>query len=42
MLGVSLKAGGATTDEPKLNTYVKPIYDFYGKSREYDQLKEKL
>jgi len=42
MLGVSLKAGGATTDEPKLNTYVKPIYDFYGKTREYDQLKEKL
>jgi hypothetical protein len=42
LLGVSLKAGGATTDEPKLNTYVKPIYDFYGKSREYDALKEKL
>lgn len=42
MLGVSLKAGGENTDEPKLNTYVKPIYDFYGKSREFDQLKEKL
>jgi hypothetical protein len=42
MLGVSLKAGGATTDEPKLNTYVKPIYDFYGKSREYEALKDKL
>jgi len=42
MLGVSLKAGGAGTDEPKLNTYIKPIYDFYGKTRDYDQLKEKL
>ena len=28
-LGVSLKAGTATSAEPKLNTYVKPIFDFY-------------
>lgn len=41
-LGVSLKAGGEKTDEPKLNTYVKPIFDFYGKSAEYDKLKDKL
>lgn len=42
ILGVSLKAGGETTDEPKLNTYVKPIFDYYGKTREYDALKDKL
>lgn len=41
-LGVSLKTGGKTTDEPKLNTYIKPIYDFYGKSNEYNKLKDKL
>ena len=42
LLGVSLKAGGEKTDEPKLNTYVRPIYDFYGKLNEYDKLKDKL
>lgn len=42
LLGVSLKAGGATTSEPKLNTYVKPIFDFYGKTSEYERLKDKL
>jgi len=41
-LGVSLKAGGEKTAEPKLNTYVKPIYDYYGKSNEYEKLKDKL
>ena len=41
-LGVSLKAGGEKTDEPKLNTYVKPIYDFYGRGNEYEKLKDKL
>ena len=30
------------TAEPKLNTYVKPIYDYYGKSNEYEKLKDKL
>ena len=42
LLGVSLKAGGEKTDEPKLNTYVRPIYDYYGKLNEYDKLKDKL
>lgn len=41
-LGISLKAGGEKTDEPKLNTYVKVIYDFYGKSSDYNKLKDKL
>ena len=30
MLGVSLKAGGASTKEPILNTYVKPLFDYFG------------
>ena len=42
ILGVSLKAGGEKTDEPKLNTYVKPIFDFYGKSNDYENIKERL
>ena len=29
ILGVSLKAGGESTREPLLNTYVKPIYEFF-------------
>ena len=29
MLGVSLKAGGESTKEPLLNTYVKPIYEYF-------------
>ena len=37
ILGVSLKAGGEKTDEPKLNTYVKPIFDFYGKSNDFEK-----
>tara|TARA_B100000131_G_scaffold286868_1_gene297107 strand:- start:56 stop:1393 length:1338 start_codon:yes stop_codon:yes gene_type:complete len=41
-LGVSLKAGGEKTNEPKLNTYVKPIFDYFGKSREYEKIKDKL
>lgn len=35
MVGVSLKAGGAGTMEPKLNTYVNPIVEFFGKQSEY-------
>ena len=42
ILGVSLKAGGENTNEPKLNTYVKPIYEYYGKINEYNALKDKL
>lgn len=30
MLGVSLKAGGKKTKEPKLNTYVNPIFTAFG------------
>jgi len=37
MLGVSLKAGGAKTQEPKLNTYVNPIIEFYNKKTEYSE-----
>ena len=42
LLGISLKAGGVKTDEPKLNTYVKPIFDFFGQSNAYDNIKDKL
>ena len=42
MLGISLKAGTAKSAEPKLNTYVKPIFDFFGKSGEYNAIKDKL
>ena len=42
ILGVSLKAGGEKTAEPKLNTYIRPIYEYYGKLNEYEKLKEKL
>ena len=35
LLGVSLKAGGAGTMEPKLNTYVNPIVEFFGKQNDY-------
>ena len=41
-LGVSLKAGSEKTNEPKLNTYVKPIFDFFDKSKDYDKIKDKL
>jgi len=30
LLGISLKAGGKNTAEPKLNTYVNPILGFFG------------
>jgi hypothetical protein len=42
LLGVSLKAGGKNTDEPKLNTYIRPIFQYYGKLNEYEKLKDKL
>ena len=42
LLGVSLKAGSATSAEPKLNTYVKPIFDFYGREQDYRAIKEEL
>ena len=42
MLGVSLKAGGASTKEPILNTYVKPLFDYFGKPNDYLSLKQSL
>ena len=42
MLGVSLKAGTASSKEPILNTYVKPIFDYFGKPNDYRTLKESL
>ena len=42
LLGISLKAGGAKTDEPKLNTYVKPIFDYFGETKKYNAIKDKL
>ena len=42
MLGVSLKAGGSATKEPILNTYVKPLFDFFGKPNDYLKLKQSL
>ena len=42
MLGVSLKAGGSSTKEPILNTYVKPVFDYFGKQADYLKLKKSL
>ena len=42
MLGVSLKAGGTSTKEPILNTYVKPLFDYFGKPNDYLKLKQSL
>lgn len=40
-LGVSLKAGGATTKEPLLNTYIQPIFQFF-KPAQILSLRKKL
>tara|TARA_R100000234_G_scaffold80485_1_gene50488 strand:- start:209 stop:1534 length:1326 start_codon:yes stop_codon:yes gene_type:complete len=42
MLGVSLKAGSSSSKEPILNTYVKPVFDFFGKPNNYLKLKQSL
>ena len=42
ILGVSLKAGGKKTKEPKLNTYVNPIFNSFGQSRMVKSLRENL
>ena len=42
MLGVSLKAGTAASKEPILNTYVKPLFDYFGKPNDYLKLKQSL
>ena len=42
MLGVSLKAGSSASKEPILNTYVKPVFDYFGKPNDYLLLKKSL
>ena len=42
IIGVSLKAGGKKTKEPKLNTYVNPIFNFFGESKKVKSLRENL
>jgi len=42
ILGVSLKAGGKKTSEPKLNTYVNPIYSAFGEEKAVTRLRTKL
>ena len=42
ILGVSLKAGGKKTKEPKLNTYVNPVFNAFGESRLVKSLSEDL
>ena len=41
MLGISLKWNCASI-EPKLNTYVKPIFDFFGEQNRYNAIKDRL
>ena len=41
-LGVSLKAGGKATHEAKLNTFVNPVWEAFGKQRELVNLRKKL
>jgi len=42
ILGVSLKAGGKKTKEPKLNTYVNPIFNSFGQPKLVKSLRENL
>ena len=42
MLGVSLKAGGAKTSEPQLNTYVNKVFDDFGYSSKKEVLKKRV
>jgi len=42
VLGVSLKAGGKSTHEAKLNTFVNPVWEAFGKQRELVALRKKL
>ena len=42
MLGVSLKAGGKKTKEPKLNTFVNPIFTAFKQPRRTSVLRRKL
>ena len=42
ILGVSLKAGGKKTKEPKLNTYVNPIFNSFNHPKLVNALRENL
>ena len=42
MLGISLKAELPKSAKPKLNTYVKPIFDFFGEQNRYNAIKDRL
>lgn len=42
VLGVSLKAGGKNTHEPKLNTYVNPVWEAFGKQSDLIKLRKTL
>jgi len=42
ILGVSLKAGGKSTHEAKLNTFVNPVWEAFGKQRELVALRKTL
>ena len=42
VLGVSLKAGGKSTHEAKLNTYVNPVWEAFGKKSALIDLRKKL
>lgn len=42
MLGVSLKAGGKKTKEPKLNTYVNPVFTAFKQTRKVSVLRREL
>ncbi len=39
-LGVSLKAGGKKTKEPLLNTFVGPVFNYFGDTRKLDTLRQ--
>jgi len=40
MVGISLKAGGSGTKEPQFNSYVRPIYNSFGKLGDYSKLQK--
>jgi hypothetical protein len=42
VLGVSLKAGTTKSAEPKLNTYVNPVFQFFKSGKEVPKLSERL
>ena len=42
MVGISLKAGGSGTKEPQFNSYVRPIYNSFGKLGDYSKLQEAM